>query len=65
MSETAKLYTVKYETIPSPAYAYYRGEVVVAAEDEEDAEFRAKKEVSRRAHFPFSCLRVTSIKEKS
>lgn len=48
MSEELKQYKVQWHTSPSPGAVYYNGEVKVWAEDDEDAEQRARAEVHRR-----------------
>lgn len=42
-------FTVHLHTTPSPGLTYYSGKVTVFAEDEDDAEVRAKRELMRGA----------------
>jgi hypothetical protein len=56
------IYTCEWETIRSPATAYYSGRIVVNAEDEDDAARRARRMVAARDCFSPGCIQITSIK---
>ena len=58
-----KQYAVEYHTTPAPGLTFYKGTIKVWAEDAEDARWRAKSELSRKASFAPSLIQVTSTKE--
>ncbi len=49
MDEQLNKFVVEYHTKPSPALSYYEGHITVYAEDYEQAEEQARRELIRKS----------------
>jgi len=63
MIDQCERYHVEYHTTPSPGLNYYAGTLTVYANDEQQAQERALKEL-KLSGFPPSLIVITSITRK-
>jgi hypothetical protein len=64
MDNQLNKFVVEYHTKPSPALSYYEGYVTVYAEDYEQAEERARRELIRKSPEYRNSIVITNVSLK-